>query len=164
MPRKPRELESFSFKQDGLTPVTDRMTQLAVAGDGWINLVPRMSQEDDEKPTSLGFMTLFGGGGAGVTMCTWIPGTNDNSPTRASLGIAHVTGHRAVAELAARNTAVPPTWVVEQDHPFRGLVVRIPPEESNEQVLTWALRAVRALGTPRPIRDWRADVYLPLSS
>ena len=141
------------------------MSELAVAGDGWINLVPRMSQEDDEKPTSLGFLTLFGGGGPGVTMCTWIPAaTKDhNASTRASLGISHVTGHRAVAELAARNTAVPPTWVVEQDHPFRGLVVRLPPEESNEQVLAWALRAVRALGTPRPIRGWRADVYLPLS-
>ena len=141
------------------------MAQLAAAGDGWINVVLRMSEEDDEKPTSLGFMTLFGGGGPGVTMCTWIPGAKDhNSPTKASLGISHVTGHRAVAELAARSTTVPPTWIVEQDHPFRGLVLRIPPDESNEQVLTWALRAVRALGTPRPIRGWRADIYLPLSS
>ncbi len=98
-------------------------------------------------------------------MCTWIPGKKDhNSPTQASLGITHVTGHRAVAELATRSTAVPRPWVVEQDHPFRGLVVRISPGESNEQVLAWALRAVRALGTPRPIRGWRADVYLPLSS
>jgi hypothetical protein len=164
MPRKPRQIESFSFRPDELTPVTDRMAQLANAGDGWINMVPRMSQEDDDKPTSLGFMTLFGGGSAGVTMCTWIPGAKDhNSTTQASLGITHVTGHRAVSELAARSTAVPRTWIVEQDHPFRGLVMRIPLEESNEQVLAWALRAVRALGTPRPIRGWRADVYLPLA-
>jgi hypothetical protein len=141
------------------------MAELAVAGDGWINLIPRMSEVDDDKPTSLGFLTLFGGGGPGVTMCTWIPGTRDHTAqTQASLGIAHVTGHRAVAELASRNSSVPTNWLVEQDHPFRGLVVRIPSEESDEQVLTWALRAVRALGTPRPIRGWRADIYLPLST
>jgi hypothetical protein len=145
--------------------VTDRMAQLAVAGDGWINLVPRMSEEDDDKPTSLGFMTLFGGGGPGVTMCTWIPAARgQGTATRSSLGIAHVTGHRAVAELAGRSTAVPENWVVEQDHPFRGLVLRIPTEESDERIVTWALRAVRALGTPRPIRGWRADIYLPLSA
>jgi hypothetical protein len=141
------------------------MAQLAVAGDGWINLIPRMSEDDDDKPTSLGFLTLFGGGGPGMTMCTWIPGPRDHTaPTPSSLGIAHVTGHRAVTELASRNTAVPQTWVVEQDHPFRGLVLRIPIEESNERVVTWALRAVRALGTPRPIRGWRADIYLPVSA
>jgi hypothetical protein len=141
------------------------MTELAVAGDGWINLVPRMSEDDDEKPTSLGFLTLFGGGGSGLTMCTWIPAAKDHAPQpRSSLGIAHVTGHRAVTELAERSTAVPATWVVEQDHPFRGLVVRIPVAEPNEAVVTWALRAVGALGTPRPIRGWRADVYLPLTT
>ncbi|HEY5271855.1 MAG TPA: hypothetical protein VIJ34_01330 [Acidimicrobiales bacterium] len=140
------------------------MTQLATAGDGWINLIPRMSEEDDDQPTSLGFMTVFGGGGPGVTMCTWIPGTKDHdAAAQSSLGIEHVTGHRAVNELAARNTSVPKSWTVQQDHPFRGLVLRIPSEESNEQVLAWALRAVRALGTPRPIRGWRADIYLPLA-
>jgi hypothetical protein len=141
------------------------MAQLATAGDGWINLIPRMSDDDDDNPTSLGFLTLFGGGGPGMTMCTWIPGTRDHAAqTQSSLGIAHQTGHRAVTELASRNTAVPQTWVVEQDHPFRGLVLRVPSEESNELVVTWALRAVRALGTPRPVRGWRADIYLPIST
>jgi len=117
MARKPRQLESISFRPDGLGSVTDRMAQLATAGDGWINLIPRMSDDDDDNPTSLGFLTLFGGGGPGMTMCTWIPGTRDHAAqTQSSLGIAHQTGHRAVTELASRNTAVPQTWVVEQDH------------------------------------------------
>lgn len=165
MPRKPRQLESIAFRPEELGPVTDRMTELALAGDGWINLVPRMSDDDDDQPTSLGFLTLFGGGGSGMTMCTWIPAARDHTAqARSSLGIAHVTGHRAVAELTGRDTAIPENWIVEQDHPFRGLVLRIPAEEANERVVTWALRAVRALGTPRPIRGWRADVYLPTST
>jgi hypothetical protein len=30
-------------------------------------------------------------------------------------------------------------------------------------VLVWALRAVDALSTARPIRRWRADIYLPVT-
>lgn len=163
--RRPRQQKTVFFRADDLTPVTNWMAELAIAEDGWVNMVPRMSDDEDDQPTSLGFLTLFGGGGAGLTMCTWIPGRRDQTlRSPSSLGIAHVTGHRAVAELASRNTAVPESWVVEQDHPFRGLVLRVPSEESHEVVASWALRAVRALGTPRAIRGWRADIFLPLTA
>jgi hypothetical protein len=140
------------------------MERLAAAADGWINLAPRFTDDDDEddRPTSIGFLTLVGGGSLGVTMSTWIPEiTNRRRRVQPSLGIAHVTGHRAIAQLVALAVPVPDTWRVEQDHPRRGLVLRLPSDESNEHVLVWALRAVGALSAPRPIRDWRADVYLP---
>jgi len=152
------------FSVDELTQIVARMARLAGAGEGWINLIPRIT-DDDERPTSLGFFTLFGGGGTGVTMCTWIPGSHDHrGRIQPSLGITHVTGHRAVAKLHALAVPIPETWLVEQDHPHRGLILRVPFDEPHEQVLVWALRAVGALSTPPPIRGWQADVYLPATS
>ncbi len=154
----------MEFSADELTQIVACMARLAGAGDGWINLIPKIT-DDDERPTSLGFFTLFGGGGTGVTMCTWVPGSHDQrGRNQPSLGITHVTGHRVVAELQSLAVPIPETWLVEQDHPRRGLVLRVPSDEPHEQVLAWALRAVGALRTPRPIRGWRADIYLPATS
>jgi len=152
------------FSVDELTQIVACMERLAIAGDGWINLIPRIA-DDDERPTSIGFFTLFGGGGTGVTMCTWIPGSHDHrARIQPSLGITHATGHRAAAELHSLAVPVPETWLVEQDHPSRGLILRVPSDEPHEQVLVWALRAVDALRTSPPIRGWRGDIYLPATS
>ena len=162
--RKLREIERVAFTDDELTQIVACMARLGSAEDGWINLIPRINDEDD-RPTSLGFFTLFSGGSTGATMCTWVPGShNRRGLVQASLGITHVTGHRVFAELQSLAVAIPKTWIVDQDHPRRGLVLRLPSDEPNEQVLKWALRAVGALSTAGPIRRWRADVYLPAVS
>jgi len=152
------------FGGDELSQVVDHMTLLAGAEDGWMNLMARAGDGDAATSTSLGFFTLFGGGGSGVTMCTWVPGSRDRAGrNQPSLGITHVTGHRVVAELQACGVPVPETWHVEQDHPRRGLVLRLPSAESPERVLSWALLALGALST-RPAVGWRADIYLPTMS
>jgi hypothetical protein len=144
-----------AFTADDLTRIVAHMDQLAAAEDGWINLIPKVS-DDDEKPTALRFFTLFGGGSSGVTMGTWIPAGQDQM----SLGITHVTGRRAAAQLRSSGNRIPESWLVEQDHPRRGLVLRVPSDESHERVLVWELRAVSALMLPRPYQQWRADIYL----
>jgi hypothetical protein len=149
------------FTVEDPAQVVAHMARLADAEDGWINAVPKIN-DNDEKPTSLGFFTLLSGGGSSVTMCTWVPGSHGrHGLTRPSLGIAHGTGHRVFAELHSLAVPIPENWFVEQDHPRRGLVLRVPPDEAHAQVLLWALRAVIALMAPRPIRRWRADVHLP---
>jgi len=159
--RKLRQIERVEFSVHELTQLVACMARLAGAGDGWINLIPRIA-DDDERPTTLGFLALFGGGGIGVTMCTWIPGSLDRrGRIQASLGITHLTGQRAAGRLGSLAVAIPETWLVEQDHPRRGLILRVPSDEPHEQVLVWALRAVGALSAPRPIRRWQADIYLP---
>ena len=164
MARKLRLINRVNFNAIELTQIVAYMSQLADAGDGWINLIPKIS-DGAEKSTSLGFFTLFGGGGTGVTMCTWIPGSHDQTGrNRPSLGITHVTGHRAVGQLLTLGVSIPESWLVEQDHPRRGLVLRIPPTETPERVLAWALQAMAGLMTGGPVRGWRADIYLPLMS
>ncbi len=153
----------MAFSVDDLTQIVAWMTRLAGAEDGWMNLIPRVG-DNDEKPTSLRFMTLFGGGSMGVTMCTWIPARhNHHGPVQASLGITHVTSRRAIRALQSLGILVPDTWAVRQDHPRRGLVFAIPPDEPNDQVIGWALRAAAGLTTSGQIRGWRADIYLPAS-
>ncbi len=161
--RKQRQIERVVFRVDELEKVVACMARLSSAEDGWINLIPRINN-DDERPTSLRFFTLFSGGATGDTMCTWIPGShNRRGVVQPSLGIAHVTGHRVFAGLHSLGVPIPPTWIVDQDHPRRGLVLRVPSDEPDEQVLTWALAAAGAL-IERPMRGWRADVYLPVNS
>lgn len=158
-----REIEQVEFGAGDLTQVVAFMTQLTAAGDGWINLIPRITDED-ERPTSLRFYTLFSGGSPGVTMGTWIPESrNRRGLVPASLGITHVTGRRAAAQLQSLGVPIPQNWFVEQDHPRRGLVLRIPPDETHDKVLEWALRAAGAL-QPGPIKKWRGHVYLPAAS
>jgi hypothetical protein len=158
-----RQIERVEFGDGGQAPIVASMTRIAAAADGWINLVP-VIEADDEPPLPLRFFTLFSGNGVGVTMCTWVPGTRDRrGPVLPSLGIAHLTGRRVVAALASVEVPVPGTWSVEQDHPRRGLVLRVPLDEPHEEVLSWALRAVAAL-VPDPIRRWRADIHLPASA
>jgi hypothetical protein len=155
-----RSIEQVEFRIDDLTQLVVFMAQLSHAGDGWINLIPRANDEDDP-PTSLRFYTLFSGGSPGMTMGTWIPeGRNRRGVVLASLGITHVTGRRAVAELQSLSVPIPKRWFVEQDHRRRGLVLRIPPNEADEKVLEWALRAVTAL-SGAPVSKWRGDIYLP---
>lgn len=161
--RKVRQIEQVDFNPSGTDEVVARMDRLAGAGDGWINLIPKVG-DDDVRPTTLSFFTLLSGGGSGVTMCTWVPGSFERrGHGQPTLGITHVSGGRAVAVLRSRSVVVPERWHVEQDHPRRGLVVRVPTEESHAESLAWALRALGALGV-RPVRGWRADVYLPMAS
>lgn len=162
--RKLRHVEQVNFNADDPAQIVAFMTRLTAAEDGWINLIPRIN-EQDERPTSLGFLTLLSGGSIGVTMATWVPGSrNRRGMDKPSLGITHAAGHRVFAELRALDVPIPATWFVEQDHPRRGLVLRVPPDESLGEVLAWALSAVGALGSGGSVTRWRADVYLPVTS
>lgn len=161
-------IEQVRFGPDDPSRVVAAMTRIAAAAEGWVNLLPILAGEDAEadgdRPTALRFMTLFSGGGPGLTMGTWVPAApGQRGRERASLGLSHRAGRRAVAELAARSVAVPEGWVVEQDHPRRGLVLRPSPEASPDAVLSFALRALAALA-PAGVRSWRADIHLPAAA
>ncbi|HWD23924.1 MAG TPA: hypothetical protein VG368_00525 [Acidimicrobiales bacterium] len=163
MPRAIRQIERIEFGRDDVSKVTESMKRLADARDGWINLVPKIVDREPHS-TSLRFFTLFGGGGSGMTMGTWIPGSRDQrGPTAARLGITHVMGRRLLGGEAPA-VQIPTSWSIEQDHPRRGLVAQIPLEEALAGVLEWTLRTITALTLPDRIQGWRADVYLPFAS
>ena len=161
MGRKPRQVKRIEFGADDVTQVVAWMARLAEAEDGWINLIPKVA-DDDERPTSFGLFTLLSGGGGGITMCTWVPGNLGHSGhNQSTLGVSHLTRHRAASQLDSAAVPIPETWFVEQDHPRRGLVLRVPPGESHARVVAWALRAVAALRPLGLAKGWRAEIHLP---
>ncbi len=160
-----RKVETFPFRADEPAAVVAAMGRLSAVGDGWVNLRPTVDGEDDDRPSALRFFTLLSGGGPGLTMGTWVPAApGQRGRERARLGLTHRAGRRAVAALAAGGAAVPAGWLVEQDHPTRGLVVRPLPDAPAGTVVAFALGALSALSVPGAIRGWRAEVHLPRSA
>jgi len=96
-------------------------------------------------------------------MCTWMHRRDGRGRHWVELGIAHLSGRRAGPQLVEHALPVPTGWVVEQDHPRRGLVLALPATDAHAEVLRWGLRAIEVLaGVPRPFASWRAEIHYPL--
>lgn len=113
----------------------------------WLNLQPEVDDSGLEEEQGQGLFGMFGARGPVVPFATWHPGER-------SAGIQHGTGPKVV-----RRIDVPSGWRVVQDHPRRGLVVRVPEGTSTEDVVRWLL----ATGTqlcPLPLLGrWVAEIH-----
>lgn len=115
---------------------------------GWVNLHPEVD-EDDAPPDGGGFFGVFSARGPLVPLCTWHPGER-------SAGVQHGSGPKV-----ARRIDIPSGWRVVQDHPRRGLVVRVPAGVADNDVLRW-LVDVGTLLCPVPMGDqWVAELHQP---
>ena len=125
------------------------VTAVVAALDGreWVNLGPELADEAEAPASASGlFGSLFSSRGPAVPLCTWHRGER-------MLGIQHAAGPHA-----GRRVAVPDGWRVTQDHPRRGLVVRVPPDVGDTAVLTWLLAAGAEL-CPLPCTGrWVAEI------
>jgi hypothetical protein len=154
----PTPAETFTFTPDQPGAVLTEMDRLSAAHRGWINLTP-MVREEDEPPAQMGLGLLFAGTIHDVPVCTWVPGKDGRRGIeRDSLGIQHNAGTKTVALLATLNVPVPPGWRREQDHPRRGLVLRVPTDVAHADQLRWLLDAATALSTVPLTGQWEARV------
>jgi len=136
------------------------MDALAAAHRGWVNFEPAVALEE-VPPSGGGFFGLFSARGPDVPLATWTPPTapRRGRPEPAMIGIQHGTGSRVKSRLAEMGHPVPEGWRVLQDYVRKGLVVAVPPDAPNADVVLWLLAAARATSTV-PIRGmWRASVY-----
>jgi hypothetical protein len=115
---------------------------------GWVNLQPEVA-DAGEDPTTSGFFAVFGARGPAVPFCTWMPGER-------SAGIQHGTGPKLASRID-----VPAGWRVAQDHPRRGLVVRVPDGVADEVVLAWLLATGEVLCARPLLGRWVAEVHNP---
>ena len=135
--------EVVTVDPDDLLPVAERIDPR-----GWINLQPDVD-EDDVPPSGSALFGLFSTRGPVVPLCTWHPGER-------SAGVQHGTGPKVTSRID-----VPAGWRVVQDHPRRGLVVRVPPDVPNLDVLRWLIQVGSAL-CPVPAREhWLAELHAP---
>jgi hypothetical protein len=160
MPRG-RPVEEVEFDPGDSAGVAERMDQLAAAGDGWINLLPGVPEDEVEMPTRSVFSALFGTAQAPVSMCTWMPPVARRGRDVQTIGIMHPRGRRAVSQLASMGVTVPPAWQVRQDHARRGLILYAPASAPHAEVLSWMLRAGAALALVSLTGRWQARVFLP---
>ena len=115
---------------------------------GWVNMHPDVA-EHDVPPDGGGFFGIFSARGPLIPLCTWHPGER-------SAGVQHATGPKVV-----RRVDVPAGWRVVQDHPRRGLVLRVPAGVPDEDVLRWLVDVGRSV-CPVPTRDqWIAELHQP---
>lgn len=150
--------DELAFGEDDLDPVVAVFEELGAAGSGWVNLSPDL-EDDVEAPARSALAGLFSARGHAVPLATW---TAPEGPgQRATIGLTHGSGPKALARLAQHDLALPEGWLKRADHPRRGLVVTVPAEAEAADVLWWLLAAGHALSTVPLSGEWRALVYRP---
>lgn len=143
--------------EDELDELAARLGRLAGTG-AWVNLLPEVVPGHEPPPRSP-VIALFSARGDAVPMATW---SAASTPTgRATVGIEHGSGPRALARLAEHDLALPDRWLKVSDHPRRGLVVTCPAEAEAADVLWWLLAATHALSVVPLSGSWLAQIYEP---
>lgn len=156
-----RQTKTIEFTPPDIAGVGGELAALREAGDGWINLLPGIVDDADVEPPG-GLFAFLGTRQPPVTMATVMPARKERRDVEGmSVGLMHPTGGRSVARLAEAGVALPDGWVVRQDHPRRGLVLRTSPEAAPEDVVTWCVQAGAALCMVETTGRWQAVVYLP---
>jgi hypothetical protein len=155
---KSSPVEAFVFTPDAPDAVLVQMDRLAAVHRGWINLNPGVLEED-VPPPAVGLGTLLTGAVHEIPICTWLPGKlGRKGVERDSVGIQHNTGTKVVARLVTLGVPIPAGWRWAQDHPRRGLVVRVPVGVGHAEQLSWLLAAGTALSTVPLTGEWEARV------
>jgi hypothetical protein len=156
-----RQTRTIEFTPPDIGGIGDELAALREAGDGWVNLMPGVV-DDTHISQPAGLFAFFGTRQPPVTMATVMPARLDKRSVEGmSVGLMHPTGAKAVARLAEAEVVVPDGWVLRQDHPRRGLVLRAAPDTAPADIVTWCVRAGTVLCMVDMTGQWQAVVYLP---
>ncbi|HEX2578306.1 MAG TPA: hypothetical protein VHK88_18315 [Aquihabitans sp.] len=150
--------EELEFDEDDLAPAVAVLAEVTAAGGGWVNLSPEVEPGHDPPPRNV-VVAVFSARGAAIPLATF--SAPEQPGGRATIGIEHGAGPRALERLAEHDLVLGPGWLKVADHPRRGLVVTVPPGAATADVLWWLLAASHAL-SPVPLTGaWLAKVYRP---
>jgi hypothetical protein len=131
-----------SFTIDDLAPLV-----AAVDPAGWVNFEPDVEDPPPDPPQGW-FGNVFSSRGPGMPMATWHPGER-------SAGLEHPGTSKV------DRAEVPVGWVIRQNHPRRGLVVRVPAEVADADVLRWLVDLGEKLSPVPTHGKWHAVVFSP---
>ena len=160
---KRRDVDTFEFTPPDIDRVTAYLRHLTEAGQGWINLLPGLDVEEEQRTTvPSGPFALFTNRQPPVTMCTLMPARPaKRAIDGVTIGLLHPTGAKAAARLVQAGVPLPSGWLVRQDHARRGLVVRAQHGTPETEIIGWAQKAGTALCRKEMTGEWQAVVYLP---
>ncbi len=152
------EPEEITFRADERAELVARMSKLAAARKGWVNISPVLPE--GVEPPRQGILAYLGARGPEALMATWVPGVAKGDgfePTKA--GLQHSAGKRVVNRLADGGLPIPEGWKVTQDHPARGVVATVGEGADLDEVAAWLLAAAERVATSPLTGKWRATVY-----
>jgi hypothetical protein len=148
--------EELAFTEDDLTPVEAVLAELAAEARGWVNLTPEVEPGEEPPPRNV-VVAVFSARGDAVPLATW--SAPERPGGRATLGVEHGSGPKALGRLADHELGLPERWLKVADHPRRGLVVTTPGDTEVADALWWLLAASHALSTVPLTGAWLATVY-----
>jgi hypothetical protein len=155
-----RPPELFEFDPAAPAGVLGCIRELQESRAGWINMQPRVDEEDVPS-TSTGLLGWISAKGPTVPEATWVPGERKRHGATAadSIGLRHGGGPRARVALAEAGCPVPARWRILSDHSKRGLVIELPDGADPRQVLDWLISAARVLSPIDLPQRWIAEVH-----
>lgn len=148
--------EELTFDVSDLTEPVRALDRLAAASKGWVNFLPEVV-EGLEPPQRNPVVAIFSARGEPVPLATWSAPSQPGR--RATVGIEHGSGPRALDRLEASGIGLRDGWLKVSDHPRRGLVVTAPASASTGSVLGWLLAAAEQLSVAPLTGAWLASVY-----
>jgi hypothetical protein len=157
------DVDSFEFTPPAFDRVTGYLHHLTEAGQGWINLLPGVDADEDERQTTPpGLFSLFSNRQPPVTMATLVPPGRPGGPPR---------GHRRPAAPDRRQGRGPVgrgrcrharrTGGCARTTPGVGWSCWPPHGAPEADIIGWAIRAGTALCRKEMTGEWQAVVYLP---
>jgi len=150
--------EELPFDDDDLSPVVAAIAELTAAGKGWVNLLPEVDPEVEVPHRSI-LARVVSARGDVVPLATWLAPADPSG--RATLGIEHGSGPKALDRLAERDLPLPAGWLRVADNPRRGLVLTAPADAPADDVAWWLLTAAHLLSVPPLTGSWLAKIYRP---
>ncbi len=158
-----RPTDKIEFYPSDTSRVSEALGLLVTAGDGWINLLPGVTDGAKERATVPGGpFALFGSRVPATTMCTLMPPkAKHRGNLGVTIGIMHPRGRLAAQQLKQVGEPIPDDWHVRQDNARRGLVVQATPNADAELIVQWAIRAGTALCAEDMTGSWQAIIYQP---
>ena len=137
----------------------DLFEELARTRRGWINLQP-VIDPDDEVPEPGLIGGIFSTVGPALPVCTWFPGKNRSGTIEPdSVGILHPRGQLLAKQLGDFNLELPTGARVTQDHPRRGMVLRIPVGYDLRKLADWLILVGQTLAVVPLTATWEAKVF-----
>lgn len=146
------------FSVEATEPVVAVMAELAAPPSGWLTLQP--AYDADQAPPQRRGSGFFTARGPYVPVGNWVPGEKTRQGIQyTALGLQHGMASKVIPWLAEHGLPVPTGWEVMGDHPSRGLIVAVPPNEEHAKVLSWLLDAGDRLCPIQLTGEWRATVH-----
>tara|TARA_B100001250_G_scaffold360629_1_gene338208 strand:+ start:73 stop:552 length:480 start_codon:yes stop_codon:yes gene_type:complete len=110
----------------------------------WVNIEPDVDEQNIH--TGSIFWRAFSSRGPMIPKFTWVSAsTSRGNYQPAQVGLTHPTGNAVLGRLNDFKIETPKQWILQQDHPKRGLVIQLPDDYDAKNVIEFALSAIPVL-------------------